>query len=95
MSSRNIHLSDADRQHALVLSKALLWVKDNFSGHNLQQVTVEAIAMINSQPGVTLEYFEIADGDTLQPATETNPHLVALTAAQVGKTRLIDNMIIR
>jgi len=95
MSSRNIHLTAEDRQQALVLSKALLWVKDNFNGHNLQQVTAEAITMISSQPGLTLEYFEIADGDTLLPATEANPHLVALTAAQVGKTRLIDNMIIR
>jgi pantoate--beta-alanine ligase len=95
MSSRNIHLSDEDRLHALVLSKALSWVQQHFDGHNLQQVTAEAITMINAEPGVSLEYFELADGETLLPATEANPHLVALTAAQVGKTRLIDNMIIR
>jgi pantoate--beta-alanine ligase len=95
MSSRNIHLSAEDKRHALVLSKALNWVTDHFTGNNLQQVTTEAIELINAEPGVKLEYFEIADGETLLPATEANPHLVALTAAQVGKTRLIDNMIIR
>ncbi|OKS89406.1 pantoate--beta-alanine ligase [Mucilaginibacter polytrichastri] len=95
MSSRNIHLSAGEREHALIVSKALRWVAENFNGENLQQVTGEAIAMINAETGVVLEYFEIADGDTLLPATEANPHLIALTAVQAGKTRLIDNMIIR
>lgn len=95
MSSRNIHLSADDHEHALVLSKALNWVAKNFNGQNLQQVTQDAIDMIEAEPGVKLEYFEVADGDTLHPATETSAHLIALTAAQVGKTRLIDNMIIR
>jgi pantoate--beta-alanine ligase len=95
MSSRNIHLSADDRQHALVLSKALHWVTEKFNGENLQQVTDEAIALIDNQAGVKLEYFEVVDAQTLLPATNANPHLVALTAAQVGKTRLIDNMIIR
>ncbi|NCD70298.1 pantoate--beta-alanine ligase [Mucilaginibacter agri] len=95
MSSRNIHLSADDRVHALVLSKALTWVAKHFNGQNLQQVRQEAIDMINAEDGVKLEYFEVADADTLHPAAETTPRLIALTAAQVGKTRLIDNMIIR
>jgi pantoate--beta-alanine ligase len=95
MSSRNIHLSADDRQHALVLSKALRLVTENFNGENLNQVTKDAIALINAEPDVKLEYFEVADGETLLPATDATHHLVALTAAQVGKTRLIDNMIIR
>ncbi|WDF55555.1 pantoate--beta-alanine ligase [Mucilaginibacter sp. KACC 22063] len=95
MSSRNIHLTADDHAHALVLSKALAYIKDNFNGSNLSEVTHSAGEMVRNQQGVTLEYLEIADGETLQPATDESAHLVALTAAQVGKTRLIDNMIIR
>lgn len=95
MSSRNIHLTADDRKHALILSKALQHVVTDFNGHNLDQVINEAVDMIKNEAGVTLEYFEVADGKTLLSGNEQNAHLVVLTAAQVGKTRLIDNMIIR
>lgn len=95
MSSRNIHLTPADREHALVLSKALKFVVDHYNGSNLQQVKAQASEMIRNEPGVKLDYFEIADGETLLPATDDTPGIVALTAAEVGTTRLIDNMIIR
>ncbi|MCJ8208193.1 pantoate--beta-alanine ligase [Mucilaginibacter sp. RS28] len=95
MSSRNIHLKPADREHALVLSKALKFVVDNYNGSNLQQVKAQASEMIRNEPGVKLDYFEMADGETLLPATDQTLGIVALTAAEVGTTRLIDNMIIR
>jgi pantoate--beta-alanine ligase len=95
MSSRNIHLSPADRQHALILSKTLNWVKDNFDVKNMAQLKEKAEAMINQQTGIEPEYFEIADGDTLQPANPQSAKIVALVAARVGKTRLIDNVILR
>jgi pantoate--beta-alanine ligase len=44
--------------------------------------------------GVNLEYFEIADGYTLHPAGTASKKVVALVAAKVGKTRLIDNMVL-
>jgi pantoate--beta-alanine ligase len=49
--------------------------------------------MLQAEPCVEPEYFEIADGKTLLPANETSKIIVALTAARVGKTRLIDNML--
>ena len=94
MSSRNIHLSVADRQHALILSQTLNWVKTNFDPNNissLQQLAEQAIA---GETGVEPGYFEIADGDTLLPANENSKTIVVLVAAKVGSTRLIDNMII-
>jgi len=94
MSSRNIHLSPDDRQHALVLSKALFLLKDNFNRYAIRQFQAEAIALIDSEPGVELEYLEIADGETLRPANGNTKHIVALVAAKVGHTRLIDNVII-
>jgi pantoate--beta-alanine ligase len=50
--------------------------------------------MIKAEPGVQLEYFEIADGNNLHKANENTKQFVALVAAKVGNTRLIDNVII-
>lgn len=95
MSSRNIHLSPTDRQHALVLSKTLNWLKQNFDRTKIPYIAHECETMINAEPDVQLEYFEIADGDNLHPANEGTKSIVALVAANVGNTRLIDNVIIR
>ena len=95
MSSRNIHLSDEEHQHALVLSKALTLLDENFRTENLNTLLNKCRDMITGEAGVELEYFDVADAKTLHPATQTTPHIVALTAAKVGKTRLIDNMILR
>ncbi|MDB5005770.1 MAG: pantoate--beta-alanine ligase [Mucilaginibacter sp.] len=94
MSSRNIHLTQTDRQHALVLSKTLNWVKDNFEKDNISRLKKEAELMISAEPDVELDYFEIADGDTLHPADDTSIKTVALVAAKVGATRLIDNVML-
>ena len=94
MSSRNIHLTAEDHKHALVLSKTLAWVKDNFDRNKIPELKAEASQMISSEPGVELEYFEITDGDNLHTANQNTRNVVALVAARVGKTRLIDNMII-
>ncbi|TFF36158.1 pantoate--beta-alanine ligase [Mucilaginibacter psychrotolerans] len=94
MSSRNIHLTPVDRQHALILSKTLNWLKNNFNIKNVFQLEQDAMAMLQSEPGVEPEYIEIADGKTLLPANEQSTSIVALAAARVGKTRLIDNVVI-
>ncbi len=95
MSSRNIHLSAADREHALVLSKALGYVKDNFEAHDINELEANASAMIRNTPGVELDYFSIVDGTTLaQQSDKQAKNLVALVAAKVGHTRLIDNMLL-
>ncbi|MDN3550374.1 pantoate--beta-alanine ligase [Mucilaginibacter aquaedulcis] len=93
MSSRNIHLTPFDRENALILSKALNWAKNNFDSNNIPAIQQQAQQMISSQPGVELEYLEIADGQTLHTATSETKNIVALVAARVGKTRLIDNML--
>ncbi|RZK71130.1 MAG: pantoate--beta-alanine ligase [Pedobacter sp.] len=95
MSSRNIHLTPSDRQNSLVLSKALSYVKENFDQLTIPELLAKAKEIINSEPGVALDYFTIANGDTLYPAadkSQSNP--VALVAAKVGQTRLIDNVLL-
>lgn len=94
MSSRNIHLTPYDREHSLILSRALNWVKEHFDINKIDTLQQQAAQMISNEPGVELEYFEIADGKTLHPATPESESIVALVAARVGKTRLIDNVLI-
>jgi pantoate--beta-alanine ligase len=96
MSSRNIHLSATDRRHALVLHRALQHAKTAFAaGNSIQEIEQQASTTISNEPDTQLEYFEIADGQTLHPATIQSKSLVALVAARVGHTRLIDNVIIQ
>jgi pantoate--beta-alanine ligase len=104
MSSRNIHLSTEDRKHAVILSKSLKHIHQYFDSQaqkqlfdNAQLLTFETEArnMIGEIPGVELDYFVIVDGETLLPPTDSySGSLVALVAAKVGETRLIDNMIL-
>ncbi|KQM75193.1 pantoate--beta-alanine ligase [Pedobacter sp. Leaf216] len=96
MSSRNIHLSASDREHSLVLSKSLQFVIDHFNEYPLEELETKAKSFYKNIDGVELDYFTIANGDTLEPAkSKDENNLVALVAAKVGSTRLIDNMIIK
>ncbi|MCC8424490.1 pantoate--beta-alanine ligase [Mucilaginibacter sp. UR6-11] len=95
LSSRNIHLTPADRQHALILSKTLNSIKQQFSPDHIDQLQQQAVTAINKEPGVTLGYFEIADAETLHPASKSTKKFIALVAATVGKTRLIDNVVLK
>jgi pantoate--beta-alanine ligase len=94
MSSRNIHLTADDRKHSLVLSKTLNWLKENFDRDKIPELTLQCESMIKAEPGVQLEYFEVADCNNLHKADESTRQFVALVAARVGNTRLIDNTII-
>ncbi|HEY1024507.1 MAG TPA: pantoate--beta-alanine ligase [Sphingobacteriaceae bacterium] len=96
MSSRNIHLSDTDRQHALALSQVLRSAKTGFESKPAQAVKEQAIAELSNSPGIDLQYFEICDGETLKPVSEKNAKsIVALVAARIGNIRLIDNIILK
>jgi len=95
MSSRNIHLSEADRENALVLSKALQYVKDHFEEFSIEDLLKKATDIIVDTAGVELDYFTIANTETLMPEyNKQAQHLIALVAAKVGETRLIDNMML-
>ena len=96
MSSRNIYLSAEEHEHALILNRVLLNVRNSFDEKSIENLRSEAIQTLKSAHGIELEYFEICDGDNLETVhTKDNPNLVALVAAKVGQTRLIDNMILR
>ena len=97
MSSRNVYLSPQDRKSATVLNRSLTEVKQRFDqGERNATALIKAAKKILAQePTVRLDYFEIVDPSTLDPAPKlTGPALVAV-AAVVGTTRLIDNILLQ
>jgi pantoate--beta-alanine ligase len=97
MSSRNVYLSPQDRKSATVLNRSLTEIKQRFDqGERNAAALIKAAKKILAQePTVRLDYFEIVDPSTLDPAPKlTGPALVAV-AALVGTTRLIDNILLQ
>jgi pantothenate synthetase len=49
---------------------------------------------LSGEPGVRLDYFEIVDPDNLEPQPAINRRVLVAVAGFVGKTRLIDNILL-
>jgi pantoate--beta-alanine ligase len=95
MSSRNAHLSPEERARALAISRALENAVAVVAAgeRDAAKVAGSARAEMTSE-GVEPEYFELVSTDTLAPASVIDDSVLAVVAAQVGATRLIDNQII-
>lgn len=93
MSSRNMRLTQEQRKSALVLSKALFSVEREWNLKSIPELHKLVTAVMNQEPSVKIEYFEIADRDTLLPVAEKK-NAVACIAAYVGEIRLIDNILL-
>lgn len=96
MSSRNERLSADDRRRAAAIYRALRQAREQMEDHTPAQIRRQAIQVIE-QAGLQSEYFEIVDGETLQPVDHFGQaeKVVACTAAWAGQVRLIDNMILK
>ena len=96
MSSRNVRLSDADRARAGSLHRALRSIGSAVAEGERDPVTVRERALTElSDSGIEPEYLELVSTDTLAPVRRIDGELLALVAAQVGGTRLIDNELIQ
>jgi pantoate--beta-alanine ligase len=93
MSSRNMRLSEDDRQKAPTIYKALTYIQNNLSQLPLKTIKRTAKEMLETQ-GFTVDYVEIVDAFTLENTIGHSQKLVALIAATIGHIRLIDNMIL-
>lgn len=96
MSSRNRRLTAEIREIVPVIFKTLSSIADKKNHWTISQTKQWAIEQIEVFKPLKVEYFEIADSESLQPATEWNsfPGLVACTAVWAGEVRLIDNILI-
>src|SRR5579871_1842111 len=96
MSSRNAYLSPDERRKALALNCALRAADALYrSGQrNVEELERAARQVLESTPGVAIQYVSAVDAETLErPLAPERPIVVAI-AAHVGATRLIDNMIL-
>ncbi len=94
MSSRNIRLTIAERNLAPKIYKVLTEVREKKGKMPIRKLKEWAIKKIQENPELKVEYFEIAEKNTLMPV-ETWSHkdqFVALTAVFLGDIRLIDNI---
>ena len=96
LSSRNVYLADEERTIALTLSKTLAHVEQMIREGQTDgyEVVTEMRQMLIDGGVTSVDYAVIADPQTLNTAESISLPAVALIAAHVGKTRLIDNRII-
>lgn len=96
LSSRNRYLSAEQRQVATVLSRALRAAQER-AAYGLPAARWAAMSVLRSEPGIELDYLALraADLGDLPDYPQAGTEGRALVAANVGTTRLIDNMELR
>ena len=93
MSSRNVYLSAEQREAALVLSRALRLVSEQYAaGERNAEVLRDAMrVLIATEPLAQVDYISIADAETLDEIERVGGPALASLAVRFGATRLIDN----
>jgi pantoate--beta-alanine ligase len=97
MSSRNAYLSAAERRQARALFEGLRAAASRIRAGERRAPAIAAAlrARIRRERGVALEYAAVADAETLEPLRRLRRgRAVVLVAARVGRTRLIDNLLV-
>ncbi|PKM95158.1 MAG: pantoate--beta-alanine ligase [Firmicutes bacterium HGW-Firmicutes-1] len=96
MSSRNVYLSQEEREQALVLNRALHEAQNKYKQGEVGAANLKAfiIETIQTQPLAKIDYVEILDGDSLEEMKEIKKPVLVAVAVKFGKTRLIDNIFI-
>jgi len=96
MSSRNVYLDSAQRKAATVLFRSLNAAKEVYDKGErdagmLRQITTEVLA---SEPLAQVQYVSCADYDTLEELDVVKGRALLSMAVFLGKTRLIDNLVL-
>ncbi len=96
LSSRNIYLTADQRRQALALSRSVAQARDMFSAgeRDAKKITEAMRRLIGTQPDLKLDYAAVVDPLTLAELTRIETSAVALVAARIGNTHLIDNEIL-
>jgi len=95
MSSRNQYLTDEELEIAPLLYQTLTDAKDKLLAGEQDVATIQSAAIEQlSAGGFGPDYFEIRKAGDLSPVTEPKGNMVIVTAAMLGKARLIDNLLV-
>ncbi len=95
LSSRNAYLTPEEWERAGRISRTLLETKKSVvqGEKNVERLKRRAFKMLSSFVD-KIDYFELCDAETLMPLEKIKGNAVVLTAVRIGKTRLIDNVVI-
>ena len=97
LSSRNRRLTPEQRKNAVNISQTLFKSRTFAEQHTVSETIAFVTESLNSIPEMRVEYYEIVDGDTLQPVTDWDDaaHIVGCITVYCGEVRLIDNIAYR
>ena len=97
MSSRNAYLSPAQREDALALSLAIRAAREKHrtGACCAKEIVFAATRVLNRMRGIAIEYVEAVDAETLERHPSLDRPMLIAIAARVGKTRLIDNVVLQ
>jgi pantoate--beta-alanine ligase len=96
MSSRNSYLSPDERQAAAVLYRSLMLAQGLYSHgeKSTQKIRSDMAKLIGKEPLATIDYISIADNETLEELEEVRPPALVSLAVKIGRTRLVDNVVL-
>jgi pantoate--beta-alanine ligase len=96
LSSRNAYLSGEERKAATVLHRALVAAGNELAGGARDAMQLQSVMrrIIEAEPLAIVDYAEIVSADTFEPVVRVARPCYAVLAVFVGKTRLIDNLLI-
>ena len=97
MSSRNVRLNEEERAAAPAIHRILSESVEKAPAMTVADVKKAVVDALDSTPHLKTEYYEIVDGDTMQPITDWSETKTAVGCATVycGDVRLIDNITYR
>jgi pantoate--beta-alanine ligase len=97
MSSRNLYLSPAEREDALVLSLALRAARETHrkGACCAEEIVFAAMRVLKRMKSVAIEYVEAVDAESLAPEPSLERPILIAIAVRIGKTRLIDNTVLQ
>jgi len=96
MSSRNTYLNPEERQAATVLFKALSLARELWQGgeKDADKIRHQMTSLIQKEPLAKIDYVSIADAETMEELKKIDRPAIVFLAVRIGKTRLIDNVIL-
>ena len=96
LSSRNGYLSETEKNDALCLYKSLIKAQTmvNAGVKNAEEIKGEMGKIINNCKSAKIDYISIVNPETLEAVPEVQHGAVSALAVRIGKTRLIDNIIL-
>ena len=94
LSSRNRYLSEEERKQALSISKSLKEAENLYKQGITDTIKIFDTIIFNLDKNIEIDYIEFRNYDTFEKTNNLSKNTLIAIAAKVGKTRLIDNIIL-